>query len=846
LVIPALYAVSAANPVRYYHVFDTYLGGSDSGCGLNVTGTNRIIGTYSGPCGSSTSLPASGVVESFRERNGIFSAYCAAGWNAFFANGAPNCSVLQANPLSNAITTTLQDTGIGIEYDFTAPGTYTFSYDFVVGTTAVPTYDHIEIRHDGSATLCPENMIVLACTSSTVPCPALSIVNTGTLTGSISFSPAAPGTSFTPATFSVGTAASTVNMTLQASAASAGTYTMFASALSKAPLNGTKCTNLAGSAASTCSITIANTPCAANFECLETGLIYNNRVTPVGRNPLYTKLVSTGFKFDVVALQASGAISTTDTSSVNVELIDGTSGSCVAPTALTGTSQALTFVAADNGRKMILVDMNLAAAAKKLQCRVRQTGVASPVTACSSDSFTVRPRLFSAVTSNVTADADGSGLSTTNLPILRAGGSNFSLNASTGVVGYDGTPKVDNSLLEWTGVPATTSGGLAAPGTGTISGTFNAAAAATGNNAVGTAFTYSEVGYFRFKLLGVYDDDFVTNSGSADVANGDCTNDASNVLVGGKYGCRFGNSTVSPHFGRFIPDRFQISVPSLTEACSLGLPSVTPFTYFGQDGFQTLFAITAQNSSGGTTKNYTGGYAKLNLTNYSSYQFTITGAPVGSAIGVGAIAPTGNWFGGATATSNVSPSAPARVTVWNKINRPTALSNEALIDVYVAPTDGEVPASTPTLLGSSRQRYGRMRLQNAYGSEMLDLPVAFYAEHRIGNLWVKNVDDSCTPIAAPTTATGLVFFPEAGANHLSAGETTATVSATGKLVSGDSKLKFSKPGLGNSGYFNLALPVPLWLQFPWRGGATQMNPEAKVKFGAYKKANEFIYLREVH
>ena len=30
--IPSTYPVSAGNPIRYYHVVDTYLGGSDSGC----------------------------------------------------------------------------------------------------------------------------------------------------------------------------------------------------------------------------------------------------------------------------------------------------------------------------------------------------------------------------------------------------------------------------------------------------------------------------------------------------------------------------------------------------------------------------------------------------------------------------------------------------------------------------------------------------------------------------------------------------------------------------------------------------------------------------------------------
>ncbi|MBC3875274.1 DUF6701 domain-containing protein [Undibacterium flavidum] len=851
LVIPALFNVSVANPVRYYHVFDTYLGGSDSGCGLNIAGGNRIVGTYSAPCGSSSSLPASGVVESFRERNRPFSAYCAAGWNTFFVNGAPNCSVLQNTAMSNTITTTLQDTGIGIEYDFTAPGTYTFSYDFVVGTTAVPDYDHIEIRHDGSATLCPENMIVLACTTTGVPCNPSDIVSSGTLTGAISFSPAAAGTTFTPSTFSLGIGASTATLSLQATSASVGVYSMFASGLSKVPLNGTKCTSLDGLTATSCLITITNTPCVTNFECMETGLTYNNPVTATNRNPLYTKLTATGFKFDVLALQSSGAVSTAYTGNVNVELYDDTSGTCLAATALTGSTQALTFAAADNGRKTILADIVLAAAAKKLRCRVKQTGVSSPVTGCSSDTFTVRPKIISTITSNATADNDPTGITNTGPPaptlptLLRAGGSNFTLTAATGVVGYDGIPKVNNSLLEWAAVPPTNSGGLPAPGTGAVSGVFLAANAATGNT-IGTTFTYSEVGYFRFKVLGVYDDDFITNSGSNDVANNDCTNDASNVLVGGKYGCKFGNSAVSAYFGRFIPDHFQISIPNLTEACSLGLPGLTPFTYFGQDGFQTVFAITAQNSSGGTTKNYTGAFAKLNLANYNSYQFTITGAPVGSTIGSGAIAPVGNWFAGETATNNVLPTSSTRVVVWNKISRPTGLSDQTLVNVFVAPIDGEVPAAAPTQVGTSRQRYGRMRLQSAYGSEMLDLPVPFFVEYRNGGEWLKNIDDSCTIVTAPGVGTGVTFAPLTTSNQLSAGNTTASVSATGKLVAGDSKLKFSKPGIGHSGYLDLDIPVGAWLQFPWRGGATAINPTAKVKFGAYKKSNQFIYSREVY
>ena len=65
------------------------------------------------------------------------------------------------------------------------------------------------------------------------------------------------------------------------------------------------------------------------------------------------------------------------------------------------------------------------------------------------------------------------------------------MTADTGVIGYDGTPKVDNSQTEWTGAP---SAGRAAPGVGSVSGPFTmAAGASTGNGASGS-FTYDEAG----------------------------------------------------------------------------------------------------------------------------------------------------------------------------------------------------------------------------------------------------------------------------------------------------------------------------------------------------------------
>lgn len=866
LVIPPAYPISAANPVRYYHVFDTYLGGSDSGCGVNVAGAQRIVGTYSSlggatPCPTSTALPTSGtVVESFRERTGTFSSYCAAGWSSFFVNGGSNCSVLQAAPMSNTITTTLQDTGIGISYNFTAPGTYTFSYDFVIGTTTVPPYDHIEIRHDGSATLCPENFVVLACTSSTVPCPPLSIVNTGTLTGSVSLVPAASGATITPPTFSIGGSGTTANLVLQATAASAGTYTLTATGLSVAPLNGTRCTNAAGNASSSCTFTIANTPCVTGFECVETDLPYNNPVTAVNRNPLYTKLVNTGFRFDVVAVGVGGSVSTAYAGSVDVELYhDSTPSACTSAAALSG-AQTLTFAAADNGRKTLTANMLLNQAYGKLRCRVRERAVPTPVAGCSSDAFTVRPTDFSAVSSN--ANGDGNGLSISSATVIKAG-ANFSLNADTATIGYNGTPKVDASKLEWLNAPV---GGLSTPGTGTIAGVFSVPASpATGNGASGAAFTYSEVGYFRFKTLGVYDDSFAANS--ADIANNDCTNDASNVLVGGKYGCRFGNTAATTYFGRFIPDHFSLAANTFAEPC-------TGFIYMDQP-FVLNSTIEARNTNNVRTYNYSGTFGKATIST------EIENANSGVAIGSARLATASSaWVGGqylfsATQFSRAEPADGPYDSLAIGLSA-TDIDGPKLVDrnMQASTTTCTVDSAglsngtcTAKNVATTVMRHGRIKLSNAYGSEKLPLPIPLRVEYWAGSSvgWAQHsLDSSCTFPVAFNYANSFSFDFPSGSNNLAACETAVSVSP----------LRLSAPGVGNSGFTDITLnlgsasgsqcsavggagPAAVslnkpWLKFNWRGSTNldpnvrNTDPKARMKFGIYKKGNEFIYLRENH
>jgi MSHA biogenesis protein MshQ len=845
LTIPAAYAVSAANPVRYYHVFDTYLGGSDSGCGVFFTDSNgkRVIGTYppaSGTtCPSSTVIPSGvSVVESFRERSGnAFSEYCAAGWATFFTNGAPNCSVLQTAVMSNTVVTTYQDTGIGVEFDFTAAGTYTFSYDFVVGSPTVPPYDHLEIQHDGVATLCPESVTVLACTSSTVPCPVANIVNTGTLTGSVTTAPAVPAVTVTPATFSIGASNATQIITLQAAAA--GTVVLGTSGLSAVPLNGTKCWNTATSSQG-CTMTIVSTPCVSGYECLETGAAYNNLITtPSARNPLYTKLSGTNFKFDVVALQSSGAQATTYTAAANVtmELFDDSASPAPTCSAYASpvASQAITFVASDLGRKTLSANVNVTNAFSKLRCRVRDTNLTPTIYGCSSDDFAVRPPQLT-ITAPALANA-----ALTGTPKAVAGAA-FALDASAGVAaGYTGTPVIDASKVQ-DHVSATIA-------TGTLSGVFSAG---TGAKASGAAFRYLDVGNIKFVTDAVVDSSFTSVDQAADCVAGS----TSNSLVGGKYGCNIG-SVASATLGRWYPSHYSFA-GTLSPACLAGA-----FTYMDQDALGVSMALKAHASTGAAaaatdpvTSRYTAGYTNL-------APVTVSGDNSSAAVSVTRLAnpafptmpSTVLWTNGQFQINDIFS--------FSKLSSPDGPYDFFKLKAALTDTDGGVLIGTSTAqeTNTTKIRWGRIQLQNAYGSERLPLSVPLVLQYWNGS-WQKNAADSCTSVAGAHFTWAFPAGTAPRVNNLAACESAVTVTGTAPSYT----VSLSAPGLGNAGWADLTLNLGAtaigsacttvnagtgysgvattanapWLQYNWTG--TVGNPSARATFGVYK--SPLIYRRE--
>lgn len=565
---------------------------------------------------------------------------------------------------------------------------------------------------------------------------------------------------------------------------------------------------------------------AAGFDCIESSISFSP--SPV-RHPLYTKLAGTPFVFDVVALNSAGGIETgyvgTGSKIVTVELFDDSASPSPACNAYASpiATQTVTFVAADAGRKTTAT-FTIGNAYAKLRCRARD---AVPVYGCSTDNFTVRPIAFTSVTST-NANADAAGTSTTATPAVKAG-SFFNLSAATGLTGYMGTPVIDASLLQWGGVPT---GGRAAPGVGAVSGSFPAASSGTSS---GSSFSYNEAGYFRFLAQGVYDGTFA--SASSDISNADCTNDFSNALVGGKYGCKFGNTAATNHFGRFIPDHFTVVTPAAFGA------GCGAFTYMAQNFATPLAAnIEARTLGNALTQNYSGAFAT------GTVAAQLENANSGTAIAPSRLMTGGAWSGGvydffatslqrAATVDGPFQTLDIGVTVTGEatlVDRNMDASNTSCI---TDPSGTSTGTCTAARLQTVDVRYGRFHMANAFGSELLPLSMMARSEYFNGTGWVLNTDDSCTVLA--TTPTSPQALNPSGSTALTCGGATCTTATP--VVAGDLRLQLSAPG--TAGFADIGLDVPAWLEFPWIS-AVPANPSGRATFGVYRGNQRLIYRRE--
>ncbi|MGI9263232.1 MAG: DUF6701 domain-containing protein, partial [Woeseiaceae bacterium] len=319
--------------------------------------------------------------------------------------------------------------------------------------------------------------------------------------------------------------------------------------------------------------------------------------------------------------------------------------------------------------------------------------------------------------------------------------------------------------------------------------------------------------------------------------------------------------------GRFTAHHFvaALNTPSFSTTCAAG-----SFSYIGETFTYSNvpeITVTATALAGQTTENYTGGFFKISNASLPDPLYTSTpatldmsGLPSGSSDP--AIADLGSGVGTLTFSGGGGLSY-----IRNAEESP--FSADIRLSINVIDADSAAAAGNPIVFGGgggmlfdagSAMRYGRARVFNAYGSELVDLALQFRTEYFVDAAtgFVPNIDDVCTS----TVTLSLGSFTE----NLAAGETCVWDSGApgasdeGCAVAGPPALQYREPPLG--GDFNLYLrapggtndgsaaataDVPNWLEYDWDAGLPGLeDPTGTAVFGIFRGADRRIYTRELY
>jgi hypothetical protein len=275
--------------------------------------------------------------------------------------------------------------------------------------------------------------------------------------------------------------------------------------------------------------------------------------------------------------------------------------------------------------------------------------------------------------------------------------------------------------------------------------------------------------------------------------------------------------------GRFMPDHFDTVVTG-PMTCPVGL--TCPGGGLAYSGQPFTANVYARNAAGVITQNYDGTAntspnfaASVTLTAWDAPGSTTTQNPPAATPGAltgNAIAAT-SFSKGAT----VSPGTPP-TPIYTFGTTPTDPT-----DIYVRAVDADgvtslrVPAGA-SVEGGIKVVNGRIKVSNAYGSELLPLTLTATAQYFTAAGWRNSITDNVTNLVL------LANYP------VGAGTTAVTLTpSSGDLLNGVLSIRLGKPSAG-AGIATIDPTAPGYLPLI-TGTAT---------FGVYKGNNSFIYRRE--
>lgn len=338
-------------------------------------------------------------------------------------------------------------------------------------------------------------------------------------------------------------------------------------------------------------------------------------------------------------------------------------------------------------------------------------------------------------------------------------------------------------------------------------------------------------------------------------------------VTGGHY-LGAGDVVESPNLevGRFYPHHFALTTSSNVE------DSCTGFTYMSHPAMTVEYELVARNLNNAITTNYRSpGYAETATVSYVA-ENADDGTDLGSRVNLAN--PESLWLNGIWEVSTEEAMferrphqtlpAPAR-EVDGPLNsvqiglRTSDVYNRPLQDPDMNPnTAGDCVASNSCdalMIGSPRVvRFGRLRLDDAFGPESVNLPVRFTTEYWNGSFFVQAATDDCTqiPRAAINYPAGNLLS-DANRNVTLNGGSTQGIYA-GLLPNavgfddGNAGHYFSAPGTGIGTFdVNIDLTDLPWLRFDWNQDG-DMNDDAILRanfgFGQYRGHDRIIYWRE--
>jgi MSHA biogenesis protein MshQ len=321
------------------------------------------------------------------------------------------------------------------------------------------------------------------------------------------------------------------------------------------------------------------------------------------------------------------------------------------------------------------------------------------------------------------------------------------------------------------------------------------------------------------------------------------------TLVGDDY---FGTGAITskPYlpFGRFYPFSFTAIPSGIINRVAASCSTSSPFSYMDEN-FRALITLNAVNKAGTITTNYNG--SLMNPAISSSWNIKATGTTqLNSRINF--VNQSSSWnlgtLNGSLTLNFARTSLPDGSYNNIKIGiAPIDSDNVKLTQISYNMDSNLDSINDSLLLGSTNFYFGRLKIYNAVGSDLLPLPIGLEAQYYNNFGFVTNTQDNCTAFTNS-------FFSTANyTQNIAANELTFTY--PGKLISGKQTLLMNKPSGGNGlydGTFDLSYDLisdnKNYLLSKWTGAVTTYTemPKGKIILSKNQGKKGVLFFKETY